>query len=370
MAAVKSDFTAHYQGWCMPPFALNRDPRAAFVARLRPEQPPPRIRLRAVIHGMCAGTVICISIQACQFLFRDNLHTVQRGRIYRSSQMSGARLLEVIDKYHIQTIVNLRGPCPEFAWYQDECRITHERNVSQEDIVLSAIRLPPPAEVRRLVQVLCHAQYPILLHCRQGVDRTGLAAVIVQLLEPNVSLAEARSQLSFRFGYIPYNGTENILKFVDFYEEWVQERQLAHSPELFRNWVNEQYCPGACRAKLELCPDQPMPSPFPANKATTVVLRALNQSIRTWKLKPGTWQGVHVRYQITAADGEVVFQERAGLFDAAVSPGEYIDLTIGIPSLRPGKYTLFIDLVDVDQNSFSQFGMEPILRDLEVSDQP
>ena len=204
----------------MTVFALDRDPRSAFVARLRPEQPPQRSPGRAIIHGICAGILICIGIQVDVFLFRDNFHTVQDRRVYRSSQLSALRLQQVIDKYHIQTIVNLRGSCPEFTWYQEECRISHEQKVSQEDIVLSAIRLPPPAEMQRLVQVLDQARYPILLHCRQGVDRTGLASLIVRMLEPSVSLAEARSQLSFRFGYIPYNGTENILKFVDLYEEW------------------------------------------------------------------------------------------------------------------------------------------------------
>jgi Tyrosine phosphatase family len=354
----------------MTALALAREPGLEFVARLRQEQRPPQIHARTILLGVCAGAVICIAIQIGQFVFCDNFHTVQHGRVYRSSQLSAARLRGVIDDYHVRTIVNLRGPCPEFAWYQDECRVTHERNVSQEDIVLSAIRLPPPAEVQRLVQVLDHAQYPILLHCRQGVDRTGLAAVIVRLLEPGVSLSEARSQLSFRFGYIPYNGTENILKFVDLYDEWLRDEQLTHAPELFRYWVNEKYCPGACRATLQLSPDQPLPQSFPANQATTIVLRAQNQSIRSWKLKPGTGQGVHVRYQITAANGEVMFQERAGLFDATVTPGQCIDLTIGIPALRPGKYTLFVDLVDVDQNSFSQFGMEPIFRDLKFIDKP
>ncbi|HLW67537.1 MAG TPA: tyrosine-protein phosphatase [Gemmataceae bacterium] len=349
---------------------LERNPRAAFVARLRPVQKPSRVRPRAIVRGIVAGALVCLAVQVFQFLLLDNLHSVQPGRVYRSSQLSPARLNQLIDRYHIHTIVNLRGPCPEFTWYQDESRVSHERNVSQEDIVLSAIRLPPPAEVQRLVQVLEHAQYPILLHCRQGVDRTGLAAVIVRLLEPGVSLAEARTQMSFRFGYIPYNGTENIQKFVDFYDEWLHAQQLIHSPELFRYWVNEQYCPGACRAKLELSPDRTVPDAFHAHQAATLVLRAYNQSIRPWKLRPGTWQGVHARYQITAADGEVVFQERAGLFDATVSPGDHIDLTIGIPELAPGKYTLYIDLVDADQNSFSQFGMEPIFRELNFTNQP
>ena len=351
----------------MTALPISDDPLAAFVARLRPIRVSPQFNWRAISWGVGASVLVCLVGQISHFLARDNFHLVWRGQVYRSSQLSPSRLQKVIDTYRIRTIINLRGPCPEFTWYEDECRTSHEQNVSQEDIVLSAIRLPPPAEIRRLVDVLRHAQYPILLHCRQGVDRTGLAAVIVRLMEPGVSLPEARAQLGIRFGYIPYNGTENILKFIELYEEWLQAQHLPHSPALFVYWVKQQYCPGSCRAKLELSPDRPLLTSFAANKAASLILRAHNESIRTWKLRPGTWQGVHARYQITAADGQIVFHERAGLFDATILPGESIDLSIGIPALSPGRFTLFIDMVDADQNSFSQFGMEPIFRELQVT---
>jgi len=313
---------------------------------------------------------VCCGIQLTHFLLFDNWHEVQRGRVYRSSQLSGNRLLKVIGRNHVRTVINLRGPCPDFAWYHDECQSLHAVNVSQEDIVLSAIRLPPPVEIQRLVEVLDRSEYPVLLHCRQGVDRTGLAAVVVRLLEPRTSLTEARMQLSLRYGYMPFNGTENVLQFIDLYEEWLQEQKLAHSPEVFRYWVKEQYCPGGCRAELELAPGRPKSTSLPAYKATTVTVRAFNKSNRPWRFRPGTWQGVHARYQITAADGTIMFQERAGLFDAIVHPGEAIDLTVGIPRLSPGKFRLFFDLVDVDQNAFSQYGVDPIFWDFEVIGSP
>jgi hypothetical protein len=76
--------------------------------------------------------------------------------------------------------VNLRGYCPDFDWYRDECRVTHTANISQEDITLSAKRYPHPGEIGRLIEVFDHTDYPVLIHCAAGADRTGLASAIAQ----------------------------------------------------------------------------------------------------------------------------------------------------------------------------------------------
>jgi protein tyrosine/serine phosphatase len=345
--------------------APRADPLVLFVGRMRQSQRARTPPWRAFSFGLGSAIAVCLIVQILRLAVFDNWHEVQSGRVFRSSQMSGARLQTAIQKHQIRTIVNLRGPCTDFPWYQDECHTTHGLNVAQEDIVLSAIRLPPPAEMRRLVETLDRVEYPILLHCRQGVDRTGLAAAVVRLLERGTTLSEARLQLSLAYGYIPYNGTENVIRFLDLYQEWLQVQKLAHSPELFRYWATERYCPGACRARLQLCLSQLAP-PIEVNHAITITLRAHNESIRLWQFRPGTWHGIHARYQITGKDGQVVFQERAGQFDAMVQPGEHIDLQLIIPRLPVGKYSLFADMVDVDQNAFSQYGVEPIFWDFEV----
>src|SRR5262245_24589262 len=193
------------------------EPSLSFLVRLRPGRGP----LRPACYGALFGLALVVTAGVLRVAAGDNVHEVQPRRVYRAAQMSPQRLDVFIREHGVRTVVNLRGYCPEFDWYRDECRVTHDANISQEDITLSAIRLPSPSELRRLLEVLDQSEYPILLHCRQGVDRTGLASVMVKLLETGESLDTAERQLGFAFGYVPYNGTENMRRFFDLYRDWL-----------------------------------------------------------------------------------------------------------------------------------------------------
>ena len=337
----------------------HRDPAAAFLTRLRRGAESRRPLWPALLRGGICGLAAAGLIDGWTIAFADNLHTVKPGRVFRSAQMSPEHFRRALERRHIRTIVNLRGTCPDMPWYLAECRVTHDANVNQEDVCLSATRLPSPSELRRLIEVLDGTEYPILLHCRQGVDRTGLAATAVKLLEPGVSLATARRQLSLGFCYVPFNGTENMRQFFDLYEEWLAKLNLAHSPELFRHWALNEYCPGCCRGWLEPPPDLPANHRLKANCARTFQFRAHNTSIRDWHLTTATMQGFHLRYTVTASNHRTMLAEQAGLFDAVVRPGESVDLTVGIPALAPGAYDLRIEMIDEFENSFCMFGQEP-----------
>ena len=330
------------------------------LSALKRNAPIRRPLFSFLFRGALVGLLIAAGSVAWRMAFADNLCEVRPG-VVRSGQMAPDRMRQVLVQRQIRTVVNLRGCCTDCSWYVDESRCTHELGVAQEDVCLSAIRLPSPSEFRRLIEVLDRADYPILLHCRQGVDRTGLAAVAVKLLQPGVSLSAARRQLGLPFGYVPFNGTEQMLTFFDLYVEWLRAANFEHSPDLFRQWAMHEYCPQRCRGWLEPSADFPKDAALPSFHPCVLHVRAHNSSVREWRFRPGTLQGVHARYQVRASDGAVIFQERAGLLDATVAPGHSIDLDIGIPALSPGEYALHIDLIDADQNAFCQFGNEPFV---------
>src|SRR5262249_12064794 len=221
---------------------------------------------------------------------------VRPGGVYRCARPAPRALEEMVAAHGIRTVVNLRGRCNPFPWYLDEARATARLDLCQEDVCFSAGRLPSSAELRRLIEVLDRAEYPLVLHCRRGADRTGLASAVVLLLQADVTLAQAARQLGLRYGHAPVGRTTYLDDFLDLYAEWLAKQGREHSPSAFRRWALEEYTAGNCRAALELL--APRPLRVPPGGPAAVRGRARNLGGRPWRLPPALYAGVHVRLPI------------------------------------------------------------------------
>lgn len=316
--------------------------------------------------GIVLGLTAAAATEAGTIFLGRNWHVVIPGQVYRSAQLSYDQLLDSVRGNGIRTVVNLRGTCPDFDWYLGETRATRDADVGQEDVTLCACRLPSPDELRRLVDVIDHAEYPLLFHCRQGVDRTGLAAVLVLLLRTDASPAEARRQLSLRYGHVSIGPTWCMTRFFDLYDGWLRRQGRAHSPAAVREWADGGYCPDYLRGRLELiAPPEPLRAGMPA----AIRIRAVNTSPEPWHLHPGTETGVHVRFQVFGPDSLSVQTGRAGQFEATVPPGGAVELTLALaPPGRPGPYCVRAELMDGNRFAFSQFGCDPLELALTVGD--
>jgi hypothetical protein len=300
------------------------------------------------------------------FLF-GNFHTVIPGRFYRCSQPSPGRLERLIRAHGIRTVVNLRGCCAPFDWYLDECRTSARLDVCQEDLCFSAGRLPAVSEMRRLVAVLDRSEYPLVFHCQRGADRTGLASAVALLLYADVPYEQARRQLGPRFGHVALGRPANLDRFFDLYREWLDRQRLSHSRANFRRWVEHDYCPGECRASVE---PLDLPRAVAAGEPFACRVRCRNTSVKVWHLRPGAGSGIHASFVAGDVSGGTLSVGRGGLFDAAVAPGESIDLTLPVPAIRvPGHYTLLVDMVDEQQCNFFQTGSEPLEWEFDVREQ-
>src|SRR5262249_50274300 len=262
------------------------------------------------------------------------------------------------------TVVNLRGTCLQLPWYLEESRATERLNLSQQDVCLSAGRSPSVPEMRRLVEGLDRSEYPILLHCRRGADRTGLAATVVLLLQTGATLPEARRQLGPRYGHVAIGRPRYLDRFFDLYEAWLDNQSKAHTPTLFRSWLLHEYCPEGCRARLSLLE---APRAIRVGEPFNVRVRAANQSKTTWRLKAGTNAGIHAGFILWDPQDHWLAEGRAGLIEAEVPPGQSIDIVVPLPAMKqPGKHRLLVDMVDEQQSWFWQTGSEPLEEELEV----
>ncbi len=123
---------------------------------------------------------------------------VAEGVLYRSGQPTPAELRDLITRYHIKTVVALRGsrdPADPDAWEQQERGVCDELGV--RFVTLPSNHKNPPTEdqIRRFLDLMADPQHhPVLIHCRIGQQRTGMYCALyrvhMQGVDPETALRE------------------------------------------------------------------------------------------------------------------------------------------------------------------------------------
>lgn len=211
------------------------------------------IKAAAVLLILVAVVLCCVFRRPW---FQGNLGVVDAGRVFRSAQPT-TQLSAWIRDYHLRSILNLRGGRFADWWYDAEVRAARDQGVSFYDLLLSATRRPTRHELLRLIDVLKSCSYPLLIHCKSGADRTGLASAVYLLVNRGESPERALAAFSLEFGHIPLLGPEHLHEPLDEYAAWLTSRGLSHTPERFRNWVKNDY--EAADDRSEPPPLQPGP---------------------------------------------------------------------------------------------------------------
>ncbi len=173
-----------------------------------------------------------------------NFGEVQRGRIYRAGQMPARALAQALREHHIKTVLNLRGSNQVDAWYRDEVAATNHEGATQIDVAMSSCVWMSRAQLRALIESIETAEYPMLIHCAWGSERTGLVSAFVELLRPGSTLEDARAQFSLRHLFVRINDGKVMAEHLDQYESWLRAGKLEHDPANFRRWVSTGFMPG------------------------------------------------------------------------------------------------------------------------------
>lgn len=169
--------------------------------------------LVAVCAILLFGAILVLLILAGRYVYlrlSGNIHEVEKGLVYRSGQLSRARLDKLIRTKNLKTVVNLRGENHGSKWYQQELAATQARGVEFVDIALSAHNEPSADKIESLLDIFANAQRPLLFHCGAGADRAGLVAAMYQLVSMQQSATEAAENLSIFYGHYPWFGNKTI----------------------------------------------------------------------------------------------------------------------------------------------------------------
>jgi len=180
---------------------------------------PPRLirRRRRIILAIAGALAIsAVGVAAWSFGLRDRFvpkrfGVVIPGEIYRSGQISRALLGQVIDRYHIGTIVDLNGFDPSDRDQQAEVAICQSKGVQHDVFPLKGNGTGKIERYADALETVVHSQQngiPALVHCYAGTQRTGGFVSFYRLLIRHERPEDVYAELG-RYGWD--SGTDQVL---------------------------------------------------------------------------------------------------------------------------------------------------------------
>ncbi|MEM6729023.1 MAG: tyrosine-protein phosphatase, partial [Pseudomonadota bacterium] len=167
-----------------------------------------------------------------------NLHEIGPG-VWRSNQPGPSRV-RAYAAMGIKTILILRGR-GNGTYLQLELKAARDTGMQVAFAGLSARSAAPAQRFLELLDAFETLERPLLMHCKSGADRAGIAAALYKLWSGE-SLAEARKMLSARYFHLKSVDTGILDVMLDHYEE-----DTAETPLDIRTWIATRYD----RARLE-----------------------------------------------------------------------------------------------------------------------
>ncbi|CAI9119881.1 protein-tyrosine phosphatase family protein [Brytella acorum] len=162
-----------------------------------------------------------------------NLATVVPGRVYRCNHPTPARLARLKSRLGLQTLVNLRGHrrCGSDALSR---RAAEDLGLAHVDMAFESRGAPHRDRIIRFEGLYHAIKTPMLMHCKSGADRAGLASGLVVMFEGGTT-AEALRQLHWRFGHFNRARTGILDAF------FLRYRAQGEGRLPFMDWVRDEY---------------------------------------------------------------------------------------------------------------------------------
>lgn len=173
--------------------------------------------------------------------FWTNAREIAPG-VWRSNQPSPERVAVLADM-GIRTILNFRG-VNHWGSYLLEVEACARNGITLLNGRLSSNTAPTREEIHTALALMQTAEQPMLMHCKSGADRAGLASVLY-LLSNGAGPNDAARQLSWKHAHFRFTRTGILDAFVAAYADARQKTGIG-----FLDWVDTVYDPETLTARF------------------------------------------------------------------------------------------------------------------------
>ncbi len=167
--------------------------------------------LRASLIAGLIGIVVVGPIVWYRAVYaaEKRLREVEPGRVYRSGQLTADGLADAVSRYHIRTVLNVQDDFPDpdierSFWKSgtikesDLCRQLGVRYVWIAPDLVPVKESPAnrPKSIDEFLHVLDdETVYPVLIHCKAGLNRTGCLVAVYRMEYQGWTMQEAFQEM-------------------------------------------------------------------------------------------------------------------------------------------------------------------------------
>jgi protein tyrosine/serine phosphatase len=164
------------------------------------------MRIAISLAGVAAVTVaLWVTVETRRNrLVWDHFDVVKPGILYRSGQLHGDQLAEVVQRYGIRTLINFQVP---------GTAVEAERTTARR-LRVDFVNLPMPgdgfgqeAQFREVLKACDDPdRRPVLIHCARGTCRTGAAVALYRFERDGWTIEDVAAEMkhqTYREGWLP-----------------------------------------------------------------------------------------------------------------------------------------------------------------------
>ena len=165
------------------------------------------------------------------------------GGMYRENQPSPKRIAEWAEM-GIKTNINLRGDSPK-GFYLLEKEACEKHGITMIDFRVYSRDTHTPEKIRAAKELFESIEYPAVMHCKSGADRTGIMGVLYRHFHMGDTIEEAMEQLKFKYLHVKQGKTGMLDFFFNDYLKYSKEHDIE-----FIDWVETVYDPADVKARF------------------------------------------------------------------------------------------------------------------------